>query len=209
MSTITINTLARWRAASRPPRSAGSLLQIAAALAAEVLLAQRTGGARRRADARLRSRSRGGTARGDQTVLARMRRRQMRTVPFHQVDVFSAVAFKGNPLAVIAEADGLDDAEMQAIANWTNLSETTFLSRPTDTARRLSRPHLHATARIAVRGPSDARLLPCLAGARPQAEGQRGDPGMRRRPRADQARRRAACVCRAAAAALRQGRSRI
>ena len=58
----------------------------------------------------------------------------MRNVPFHQVDVFSAVAFKGNPLAVIAEADGLDDAEMQAIANWTNLSETTFLSRPKDTA---------------------------------------------------------------------------
>ncbi len=33
---------------------------------------------------------------------------------------------------MIAEADGLDDAAMQAIANWTNLSETTFLSRPTD-----------------------------------------------------------------------------
>jgi PhzF family phenazine biosynthesis protein len=58
----------------------------------------------------------------------------MRTVPFHQVDVFSAVAFKGNPLAVIAEADGLSDDEMQAIANWTNLSETTFLSRPKDSA---------------------------------------------------------------------------
>lgn len=54
----------------------------------------------------------------------------MPTLPFHQVDVFSAVPFKGNPLAVIAEADGLDDAAMQAIANWTNLSETTFLSRP-------------------------------------------------------------------------------
>lgn len=56
----------------------------------------------------------------------------MPTLPFHQVDVFSKVAFKGNPLAVIAEADGLDDAAMQAIANWTNLSETTFLSRPQD-----------------------------------------------------------------------------
>jgi len=56
----------------------------------------------------------------------------MRSVPFHQVDVFSATPFKGNPLAVIAEADGLDDATMQAIANWTNLSETTFLLRPTD-----------------------------------------------------------------------------
>src|SRR6185312_15633461 len=50
------------------------------------------------------------------------------------LDVFSAVPFKGNPLAVIAEADGLDDAQMQAIANWTNLSETTFLSRPRDAA---------------------------------------------------------------------------
>ena len=56
----------------------------------------------------------------------------MPTLPFHQVDVFSKAAFKGNPLAVIAEADGLDDAAMQAIANWTNLSETTFLSRPLD-----------------------------------------------------------------------------
>jgi len=56
----------------------------------------------------------------------------MPMLPFHQVDVFSAVPFKGNPLAVIAEADGLDDAAMQAIANWTNLSETTFLSRPQD-----------------------------------------------------------------------------
>jgi PhzF family phenazine biosynthesis protein len=58
----------------------------------------------------------------------------MRKVPFYQLDVFSAVPFKGNPLAVIAEADGLDAAEMQAIANWTNVSETTFLSRPKDAA---------------------------------------------------------------------------
>jgi PhzF family phenazine biosynthesis protein len=58
----------------------------------------------------------------------------MRNVPFHQVDVFSATPYKGNPLAVIAEADGLDDATMKAIANWTNLSETTFLLRPSDPA---------------------------------------------------------------------------
>ena len=56
----------------------------------------------------------------------------MRKLPFYQLDVFSAVPFKGNPLAVIAEADGLDEAQMQAIANWTNLSETTFLLRPND-----------------------------------------------------------------------------
>src|SRR5215472_12060580 len=58
----------------------------------------------------------------------------MRKLPFHQLDVFSAVSSKGNPLAVIAEADGLDGKEMQAIANWTNVSETSFLSRPNDTA---------------------------------------------------------------------------
>jgi PhzF family phenazine biosynthesis protein len=56
----------------------------------------------------------------------------MRKLPFYLLDVFSAVPFKGNPLAVIAEADGLDDAQMQTIANWTNLSETTFLLRPRD-----------------------------------------------------------------------------
>jgi PhzF family phenazine biosynthesis protein len=69
----------------------------------------------------------------------------MRNVPFHQVDVFSATAYKGNPLAVIAEADGLDEATMKAIANWTNLSETTFLLRPTDPAAdyrvRIFTPH--------------------------------------------------------------------
>lgn len=58
----------------------------------------------------------------------------MRKLPFYQLDVFSSVPFKGNPLAVVAEADGLDGAQMQAIANWTNLSETTFLSRPKDAA---------------------------------------------------------------------------
>ena len=56
----------------------------------------------------------------------------MRNVPFRQVDVFSAAPYKGNPLAVIAEAAGLDDPTMKAIANWTNLSETTFLLQPTD-----------------------------------------------------------------------------
>lgn len=51
---------------------------------------------------------------------------------FAQVDVFTDVALKGNPLAVVHGADALDDAQMQAFARWTNLSETTFLLRPTD-----------------------------------------------------------------------------
>jgi PhzF family phenazine biosynthesis protein len=50
---------------------------------------------------------------------------------FTQVDVFGAEAFVGNPVAVVHDADDLDAATMQRIARWTNLSETTFLLRPT------------------------------------------------------------------------------
>lgn len=49
---------------------------------------------------------------------------------FQQVDVFTSEAFKGNPLAVVIGADELTDQQMAAIANWTNLSETTFLLAP-------------------------------------------------------------------------------
>ncbi len=51
---------------------------------------------------------------------------------FHQLDVFSALPLKGNPLAVVHDAQGLSDATMAAFARWTNLSETTFLLPPTD-----------------------------------------------------------------------------
>lgn len=51
---------------------------------------------------------------------------------FSQLDVFTATPLKGNPLAVVHDADGLSDAEMAAFARWTNLSETTFLLPPTD-----------------------------------------------------------------------------
>ena len=47
--------------------------------------------------------------------------------PFKQIDVFSSVPFQGNPLAVILNAEGLTGEQMQAIARWTNLSETTFV----------------------------------------------------------------------------------
>jgi PhzF family phenazine biosynthesis protein len=50
---------------------------------------------------------------------------------FHQVDVFAAQALRGNPLAVVVGADSLTDLQMAAFANWTNLSETTFLLCPT------------------------------------------------------------------------------
>lgn len=53
---------------------------------------------------------------------------------FSQIDVFTDELTKGNPLAVVHDADDLSDDQLAAIANWTNLSETTFLLRPTDPA---------------------------------------------------------------------------
>lgn len=50
---------------------------------------------------------------------------------FFEVDVFATDAFTGNPLAVIAGADDLSSEQMQNIARWLNLSETTFLLEPT------------------------------------------------------------------------------
>jgi len=47
------------------------------------------------------------------------------------VDVFTSRPFMGNPVAVILDAEGLDTHQMQAIAGWTNLSETTFVLPPT------------------------------------------------------------------------------
>jgi PhzF family phenazine biosynthesis protein len=55
----------------------------------------------------------------------------MTTYRFKQVDAFTARPFLGNPVAVVLGADGLDTDEMQRIANWTNLSETTFVLQPT------------------------------------------------------------------------------
>lgn len=48
-----------------------------------------------------------------------------------QLDVFADRPGAGNPLAVVLDADGLDDAQMQAIARWTRLPETTFVFPPT------------------------------------------------------------------------------
>jgi PhzF family phenazine biosynthesis protein len=52
--------------------------------------------------------------------------------PFAQVDVFTSEPYRGNPVAVTLDGSGLSDAEMQRIAHWTNLSETTFVLAPSD-----------------------------------------------------------------------------
>jgi trans-2,3-dihydro-3-hydroxyanthranilate isomerase len=51
---------------------------------------------------------------------------------FYTLDVFTTTRFEGNPLAVIADGDGLSDAAMLAIAREMNLSETVFVQKPTE-----------------------------------------------------------------------------
>ncbi|MGW0805197.1 PhzF family phenazine biosynthesis protein [Nonomuraea sp. NPDC002799] len=61
--------------------------------------------------------------------------------PFTQVDVFSATPYQGNALAVVLDGEGLSTEQMQRFADWTNLSETTFLLPP-------SRPEADYRVRI-------------------------------------------------------------
>ncbi len=56
----------------------------------------------------------------------------MKPRAFKQIDVFTDQPYFGNPLAVVMDGSGLDDAAMQRFARWTHLSETTFLLPPTD-----------------------------------------------------------------------------
>ena len=51
---------------------------------------------------------------------------------FAQVDVFTETPYAGNPVAVVLDGDGLTTAQMQQVASWTNLSETTFVLPPTE-----------------------------------------------------------------------------
>lgn len=60
---------------------------------------------------------------------------------FRQVDVFGGEAYRGNPVAVVLDAEGLTTEQMQGFATWTNLSETTFVLPPT-------RPGAHYRVRI-------------------------------------------------------------
>jgi PhzF family phenazine biosynthesis protein len=52
--------------------------------------------------------------------------------PFSQVDVFTSTPYRGNPVAVVLDGDGLPAEQMQRFANWMNLSETTFVLPPSD-----------------------------------------------------------------------------
>jgi PhzF family phenazine biosynthesis protein len=52
--------------------------------------------------------------------------------PISFVDVFTTMPYRGNPVAVVHDADGLTTEQMREVARWTNLSETTFLLPPGD-----------------------------------------------------------------------------
>ena len=56
----------------------------------------------------------------------------MRPRRFVQVDVFSPERARGNALAVVVDAEGLSDVQMQRFAAWTHLAETTFLLPATE-----------------------------------------------------------------------------
>ncbi len=59
---------------------------------------------------------------------------RVRRLRYHRVDVFSEEPFGGNPLAVFPDGDGVETALMQKIAREMNLSETVFVTRPTEDA---------------------------------------------------------------------------
>jgi PhzF family phenazine biosynthesis protein len=110
---------------------------------------------------------------------------------FKQVDVFTAEAFRGNPVAVVFGADGLADEEMQTIASWMNLSETAFIQRSTraDYRLRIFTPryelpfagHPTVGSAHAIReadgslGTRDSLVQECGAGLVPIAVDARGD----------------------------------
>src|SRR5262245_28559545 len=66
----------------------------------------------------------------------------MATLPFKQVDAFTARPFMGNPVAVILGGEDLDTQTMQRITRWTNLSEATFVlpSKAADYRLRIFSP---------------------------------------------------------------------
>lgn len=111
---------------------------------------------------------------------------------FAQVDVFTAKPLYGNPVAVILDAEGLSSAEMQQVALWTNLSETTFVLPATEAGAdyhtRIFTPSeelpfaghptlgtAHAVIEAGIAAPKDGKLvMQCGAGLVEIAVGEDG-----------------------------------
>ena len=56
----------------------------------------------------------------------------MTTRRYDQVDVFTVEPYRGNPVAVVLDGQGLTNEEMERFTRWTNLSEATFVLPPTE-----------------------------------------------------------------------------
>jgi trans-2,3-dihydro-3-hydroxyanthranilate isomerase len=76
----------------------------------------------------------------------------MPSFPYETVDVFTDKPFGGNPLAVFTAAQGLTDAQMQALAAEMNYSETTFVLPPDDSANDARVRIFHRTAEMPFAG---------------------------------------------------------
>lgn len=85
------------------------------------------------------------------------------------LDVFTETRFGGNPLAVFIAAEGISDAEMQALAAEMNYSETTFVLPPSDPANTARVRIFHRTAEMPFAGHPNVGTGFVLAGLRPEA----------------------------------------
>jgi trans-2,3-dihydro-3-hydroxyanthranilate isomerase len=92
-----------------------------------------------------------------------------RSFPYVTLDVFTDTRFGGNPLAVFTAAEGLSDAEMQALAAEMNYSETTFVLPPSDPADTARVRIFHRTAEMPFAGHPNVGTGYVLAGLRPEA----------------------------------------
>jgi trans-2,3-dihydro-3-hydroxyanthranilate isomerase len=92
-----------------------------------------------------------------------------RCFPYVTLDVFTDTRFGGNPLAVFTAAEGLSDAEMQALAAEMNYSETTFVLPPSDPANTARVRIFHRTAEMPFAGHPNVGTGYVLAGLRPEA----------------------------------------
>jgi PhzF family phenazine biosynthesis protein len=98
---------------------------------------------------------------------------------FLQVDVFSSTPYRGNPVAVVLDGEGLSDRQMQVFARWTNLSETTFVLPATTAAADYRVRIFTGTRELPFAGhPTIGTCHAWLqAGGGSSAAGASGDPG--------------------------------
>ena len=122
---------------------------------------------------------------------------------FQQVDVFTEVPTRGNPVAVVVDGDGLDDGQMRAFAAWTNLSRDDVPPPADRSGRRLPRADPHPAGELPFAGHPTLGSAHAWLAAGGAAQGRGRRAGVRGGARAAAPRRRPALVRRPAARAER------